>query len=255
MLKRFLGMGLVGKLGPVSFHGGSSIRPYQVTCFFSTNTWGNRCFSVMADYDSDLRDEIYTKQFKDVRNIVNGLTEEISEASRVYPGIHYYRRLSFPTKEHKKQYLLEPTGLDEGWLGNAVFDPNMPAFSFDVTEEFLNGSWILLSSDYRIPTDTAKYFFEHSFAPFQCNVTIRSFRTARLADYQLIDTGGTVFWKSQIYFYDCDIPSDLIGAVKVEREEIRKTGIGLPELGAFDMEVSDIYQEAEEKFGFEEEYE
>jgi hypothetical protein len=254
MLKRLLGMGLVGKLGPVSFHGGSSIRPYQVTCFFSTNTWGNRCFSVVADYDSDLRDAVYTKQFKDVRNIVNGLTEEISEASRVYPGIRYYRRLTFPTKEHKKQYLLEPTGLAEGWLGNAVFDPNMPVFAFDVTEEFLNGSWVLLCSDCRIPTDTAKYFFEHSFAPFQCNVTVRSFRTARCADYQLVGTGGTVVWTSQIYFYNCDISGDLIRAVKAEKKEVRKTGIGLPETGDSDMDLSDIYQEAEARFGFEEEY-
>lgn len=253
MFKRHLGIGLVGKLGSVSFHGGSKVRPQAVTCYFTTDTWCARCFSAVADYGGT-SDTVYTKRFKDVRNIVNGLTEEISEASRVYPGIRYYRRLTFPTKEHKKQYLLEPTGLDEGWLGNAVFDPNMPVFAFDVTEEFLNGSWVLSCSDCRIPTDTARYFFEQSFAPFQCIVTIRSFRTARCADYQLVDTGGTVVWTSQIYFYNCDIPGDLIKAVKAEKKEVRKTGIGLPEIGASDMDLSDVYQEAEAKFGFEEEY-
>jgi len=116
--------------------------------------------------------------------------------------------------------------------------------SFEVLEEFVNGSWSLdirsshwgCKEDHRSisPCET-KSFIERAFSPCKCVAAILRSGNAQYAHYQVLGEDGRLLRDDKIYIFGFDQDYHFVEAVMSEREAMRKIGVTLSEVNLYDL--------------------
>lgn len=100
-----------------------------------------------------LRPFQYEKAYPNFRELINGLTVQISDAQRQFPTIQFVRQFNLPSEAHKNR-LYEPNQpADEDWFEKAILDARRDQRSgrlehfLKISEEFVNGSWSFMEAN------------------------------------------------------------------------------------------------------------
>jgi len=239
IFKKLLGLGLVGKIrGLVNGAGdeGSIYWPRKVLCSISWDALDGLHYSAQVGYDDEtmgiLPSVFYSKKHvKDFGELINGLTEDVAQASSEFPNIRYLRRFRLPSKEHKRLYVYEPNRLSEKWLGDSILDRRVHDDYFEIIEEFVNGSWIIKKRGQTrgdgLSLKQSRCLIERAFPPFVCIAEIKEQSAEQYVHYRLQDSSGNKVHEDKIYIYDFDYWYHLFRAIKAEKQEIERKDLSL----------------------------